>query len=565
MSKDSFATVLAPHQFAPRTELFDGSTVQVLFTWEVYRYLRLLVSMVRGPISWVGTVEQLDAHTYAITHVFLPPQEVTHAGATITADDWAQFHAEIMAQYPGDEGVQIMNSLNFWGHTSTTNTVESDREVRDLFAKSGKPWCIFANFSTTGKIELSLHQLAGMPISCYDVPWGMAEEEDEALTAEIKATVAAQTRRPGARGTVTPQPPAVAHDEFVPDTAAMPVVEQPLSDTPVVTVTTRRSGHAKPDIATPVVVDTTPSFGRILVDQWKGENQAAFVSLIEQRLLPTTTKDIVLHSLRPYGGRSAPVKDGRLHFWFFASLGHMFAHIPQMLWGISVESRETGFQPSGYGIPIRDSNGWPAGELVGDNVYIHWNCSSTGSDRELRIFDHFLAEVVRAMKSPPVAPATDNTDDDTESATDTPILDPAAKLAAELEKMKHLEHVTGAEMRGQVICVFTDTICCTDPRTKRVHEIGKFGIEIDTQDCKNGVRWHNLDRTVRGYCTPYLYTDDTTMPWDLRDIVPPLLEKGEFAIALTMAIMFVEEVRPTDGGSFRITDWPEVKWPGVKH
>lgn len=184
-----------PHPFAAQME-YAGQPPRVLLTWEVFNYLRTLMTAAQGPISWVGTVEQLDAATYIITRVFLPTQKVTHGAATIEAEDWAALIAEITAKYPGEDGAAIINQFNFYGHAVVAHATTDDTEMRDLFAQGGKPWCVLGTFSSSGKIELNFYQLnAG--IRFRDVPWGIAELEDEALAAQITAAVGAKVRKGG--------------------------------------------------------------------------------------------------------------------------------------------------------------------------------------------------------------------------------------------------------------------------------------------------------------------------------------------------------------------------------
>jgi len=187
------AKLFAPHRFTPRVES-NPAALSVLFTWDVYNYLRTLVSVSRGPISWFATTEKVDDHTFLVTRIFLPDQEVGPDGITIQTEDWVKLNQDILAQYPGDAGRQIINQLNFWGHT-TTNTAAVELKVRQLLAAAGQPWCVFATFSKRGKIELMAHYLAGFAVSIFDLPWGIAEEINETLVAAITADIAAKVRK----------------------------------------------------------------------------------------------------------------------------------------------------------------------------------------------------------------------------------------------------------------------------------------------------------------------------------------------------------------------------------
>jgi|GEM_PF-1455304 len=191
---DQFAAMFAPHQFQTDVK-FTGTMPKVMFTWQVYNYLRTLVSIVSGPVSWLGTAVKLSEGVYLISKVFLPTQEVTAGAASIEPEDWVKLTEEITAAHP-DEAMAIINQINFWGcATSTNTTAASDKDVKNLFAQSGQPFCILGSFSLQGKIELTLHQFEGAPMSFKDIPWGIAESEDEELVNAITNEVAAKVRK----------------------------------------------------------------------------------------------------------------------------------------------------------------------------------------------------------------------------------------------------------------------------------------------------------------------------------------------------------------------------------
>lgn len=241
----SIAALFTPHEFNTRVD-YNGKPPKVMFTWEVYNYLRTLVSIVNGPINWLGTVEKVNDDTYVITKIFLPAQEVTANAASIEPEGWAKLIDEITAKFPAEDGLKIINSLSFWGCTTTNTTLGADKDVRNQFAQSGKPFCILGSFSLQGKIELTMYQFEGAAMSFSDIPWGIVESENEALIKEITAEIAAKVHKKSY--------PTSVH-RYTPPTTVQVVKKGSYTGAPANTVAAAAAAEDEIDEDEPIIIE----------------------------------------------------------------------------------------------------------------------------------------------------------------------------------------------------------------------------------------------------------------------------------------------------------------------
>jgi len=133
----------------------------------------------------------------------------------------------------------------------------------------------------------------------------------------------------------------------------------------------------------------------------------------------------------------------------------------------------------------------------------------------------------------------------------------------EYDRLLALEQVTKVEVKDDLIAVYTKPLCCTDPRTDTVHEIGKFRIEIYPSGRDDGIRWFNLTRQVNAWSSeqqaPHIWRDGKACLGNMADVIPQLLGKREFALLATMAIAFVESVNVNDRAGQYVGRWPKAK------
>lgn len=133
------------------------------------------------------------------------------------------------------------------------------------------------------------------------------------------------------------------------------------------------------------------------------------------------------------------------------------------------------------------------------------------------------------------------------------------KYGREFDKLLAVPKVREVEVEGSVVKVFTETLCCIDPRSGLRHEIGRFRIEIHTD--RPEVRWQNLTRRVEAYQggsmhAPHVFFDGSACLGNAQEIFPDLIANYEFAAAALVAIQFVESVNVGDPAGAYINRWP---------
>lgn len=349
---------------------------------------------------------------------------------------------------------------------------------------------------------------------------------------------------------------------------------------------------------------------------WNGKNYEGFKKIAEEILLPVIKKNIGIDV--PHKKVSFPLNDGRFFILFWSSpSGQVQKSPPTKIWGIDVDCRDQGFLPSGQGIPITDETGYAMAEIVENRLlYIHYDLCDRGSPQELAIFRRLLEEVVVELSATPEQKAErlrqlaeakrvrsrqqyvqecSKRFEKTLAGTKRSITEGEARIAqlqqeiakkiretaGAKRKLEQLETCKGGELEKYgrefdklltvpkvldvqvadgVVKVFTDTLFCTDPRSKIVHEIGKFRIEIYS-DCQNGgVRWYNLTRRVdayeKGMHAPHVFPQGNACYGNTAEIWPELIGNYEFAAAAQVAIQFIESVNTDDGAGKHIDKWP---------
>ncbi len=123
----------------------------------------------------------------------------------------------------------------------------------------------------------------------------------------------------------------------------------------------------------------------------------------------------------------------------------------------------------------------------------------------------------------------------------------------EFDKLSVLPKVVEILVEGGLIKVFTETLYCVDPRTKRKHEIGRFQIDIHPS---GKVLWKNLTRTVDGFFAPHVKANGTACLGTMTEMIPDLAGSYEFAALAMVCVQFIESVNVDDDWGRRISMWP---------
>ena len=131
----------------------------------------------------------------------------------------------------------------------------------------------------------------------------------------------------------------------------------------------------------------------------------------------------------------------------------------------------------------------------------------------------------------------------------------------EFDKLLEVDKVIGLDVSSRGIEVFTDTLYCKDPRSKKIHEIGKFRISIPIGS--GSISWNNLSRRVYGYSeamhAPHIFKNGKACLGNAEQVLPSLIANYQFSIIAMYAIQFVESVNVSDCAGSRITAWPVAK------
>jgi hypothetical protein len=91
----------------------------------------------------------------------------------MSAQDVANLGMEVLNLYPGEEGMEIYNSLNFWGHShpsfSTSPSGQDNAQV-DLFRENECEFLLRGIFNQMGRAEFTYFDF-NLGIEIKDVPW----------------------------------------------------------------------------------------------------------------------------------------------------------------------------------------------------------------------------------------------------------------------------------------------------------------------------------------------------------------------------------------------------------
>ena len=352
---------------------------------------------------------------------------------------------------------------------------------------------------------------------------------------------------------------------------------------------------------------------------WDGLGYEYFAKITEEVLLPVIKKDINIYV--PHGCNAQPLDNGCFNIFIWSSrLGARATVPPQMLWRVPVSLRDTAFRSSGTGSLTIYHGLYEVAEVVGDNLYIHHDAVHEASSDERKIFRKILELVVLFLKSPEeyaALIAENDRERRSESRelyqkacsgrieseklqlrdvisrspqqvrklqTDLATLirtatDDEMKLSimekgmpallegfgAEFDRLLQVKSVRDAWIDGNRLFVRTDILYCTDPRSKKVHEIGAFEILISLSagacDEKYLVKWNNLTRkvdtsTADGMNAPHVFSEGVACLGSIQKVIPELIGRYEFAAVVMIAIQFIESVNVEDAAGRYINKWP---------
>lgn len=135
---------------------------------------------------------------------------------------------------------------------------------------------------------------------------------------------------------------------------------------------------------------------------WRGEKSQDFIAVTKEVLSAKVNKDIIISV--PHGVNQPPIENNAFNIYIWSSpdknQNKMFP-VPSEMWGIGVDCRDHGFEPSGLGMVIYDDAGSAVGEYLEDNLYIFHDICDRGTPRETEIYKKILQEAFLLLNLSP--------------------------------------------------------------------------------------------------------------------------------------------------------------------
>jgi len=347
----------------------------------------------------------------------------------------------------------------------------------------------------------------------------------------------------------------------------------------------------------------------------RGENIDAFLERAREILLPALGRDVVISSYTQLH-KVVPPEDGNFHVYLWASIsGNHNAgnrNRRSVLFGLSMGSQEWNWHgPSEQSrVFFAPENNAAVAELMGDNLYIFVpindeRLAHVGPD----IFSCILQMVVEsgALGTPvsleeraamirgiqkglfvklcgsrmahniQVTEAAIRDKDARLEKQRTQLLNGYLQLKASREKLSRPAAPIEGEKFGNEfdgllrvpkvhrvvvvdyrVEVYTDTIYCRDPRTKILHELGKFRICVDVFG--GDVKWFNLTRRINGHKknmhAPHVFDEGEACLGSAAETLAELLSNFEISATVMYAIQFLESVNVDDDSGRHVDRWP---------
>jgi len=340
-----------------------------------------------------------------------------------------------------------------------------------------------------------------------------------------------------------------------------------------------------------------------------------FMNQARQILLPILGRDIVINS-RGDARNIRALEDGNfyIHIWASPSQenGSGNEHRSGVLFGLNMNNDGWNwFGASGQGEVFRaPENDAIVAELVGDNLYIFPPLhDSRLADVAPEIFGHILSLVVesgkvgcsldpeeraarmREIKRVSFVKMCASRLDHNVGVTESAVRDKEARLekfrtqllngflqheAARVRLRQPIEPVDGEKfgrefdgllrvpkvrrvvVNGHNVEVYTDMIYCRDPRSKKLHELGKFRICVNV--FAGEVLWFNLTRQINGFKknmhAPHVFDGGRACLGSAAEPLAELLSNFEVAATVMYAIQFLESVNVDDVSGVYIDRWP---------
>jgi len=176
---------LKPHHFMARAELLRKPP-RVLITAEAYKRMYVYIQMAPREVGWLGTVTRLASGDFLIDQVFLLEQEVTSVETELSTDGQNKLVMELIEK--GDEGLELVNRLRFWGHSHVrmgTAPSGTDERTMERFASEGMPWALRGIFNKSGRAEFTVY-LYEEKLRICDAPWALFDPVKGVVVSPVR-------------------------------------------------------------------------------------------------------------------------------------------------------------------------------------------------------------------------------------------------------------------------------------------------------------------------------------------------------------------------------------------
>ena len=353
---------------------------------------------------------------------------------------------------------------------------------------------------------------------------------------------------------------------------------------------------------------------------FNGKKPASYEAVVKEVFSGFLKGEIKIFCPHKY---AAPPRLGgvfNIYLWSSPS-GAPAAPPPEKMFGIPVSCRDYVFRPSRTGEPIADEAGYVVAELLDDiNLYIHHDVVEYGDDNELAIFKRTLEEAKKIIASDPSArlerrkqiereltetyrdayiknsmeryqvrkkqaedqvKVLDNRLKELQAdlvttirslqdnrdilAAENPKAEDQKKvLSLEFDKLVAIDKIRRVVVDKNNLSVYTTNLYCEDPRSKKLHDIGEFRIDISfiPNRGRDAILWTNLTRKIhaadRDMYAPHVQGNGVACLGNLAEMIPPLLAQYQFSALAMIAIQFIESVNVNDGWGAHINKWPIV-------
>lgn len=325
-------------------------------------------------------------------------------------------------------------------------------------------------------------------------------------------------------------------------------------------------------------------------------------------------KDILVSNSHRKTCPPAEDRSGEIHIRFWSKPGPDVEKMEKTsiaeVFGIRLEDgQRDALHPSGEGIPIVDSNGVVAAEVVDSTIFVLFDlphkCGNAGQlirevmeqfvlllenpeeleklraqayERKLNISrEAYVRECGKRLES--TITATRRSIEKSESAIRDAqkciteavraesgfrkklqqLLESSVEVdktfAEEFDKLCAVPGVERVRVADGVIKVFTEQVDIN--YEGRLYDIGRFRLDIYTSGSNGGVRAYNLTRTVEGRNHPHVEGSGYCCLGNVHDGVAKLIGEYQYSVLAQIMCQYLRTVNPSDWYQ-SITDWPLV-------